>query len=121
MRQQYFLLDTATFIDKLRRSNGCSEGAGEDKRYGVSMSSFGPQSRRGNSRPKRRSHNSSSRRAASSDEEKFLAGTAVRVYPVGKIEDRVIEKTPGPLTRKLAALIGEITSGHNEQFSSWMF
>ncbi len=54
-------------------------------------------------------------------DEIFLAGTAVRVYPVGKIEDRIIEQTPGPITRKLAALVEEITSGHNEQFSNWMF
>ena len=54
-------------------------------------------------------------------DEILFAGTPNKVLPVRKIEDRDIEGTPGPVSRKLSALMSEITSGRNEQFRNWLF
>ena len=54
-------------------------------------------------------------------DEIFLSSTASRVLPVRKIEDRMLEGTPGPLTRKLMALMGEIEAGRDERFKDWLF
>ena len=54
-------------------------------------------------------------------DEIFLSSTAGRVVPVRKIEDRMLEETPGPLTRKLLALMGEIEAGRDERFKDWLF
>jgi len=51
----------------------------------------------------------------------FLSGTPFKVLPVRKIEDRVIEGTPGPFTRKLSALLDEIIAGRDERFKDWFF
>ncbi len=69
------------------------------------MSSFGPQSRRGKSRPKRRSH-VSARRAASSDEEKFLAGTAINPH-----QRIIFEKGSADLSVRALDLICPIGMG----------
>jgi branched-chain amino acid aminotransferase len=54
-------------------------------------------------------------------DEIFFAGTPDKVLPVRRIEDRDLENVPGPVTRKLSALMAEITSGRNEQFRDWLF
>ncbi|MBW2249842.1 MAG: branched-chain-amino-acid transaminase [Deltaproteobacteria bacterium] len=51
----------------------------------------------------------------------FLSGTPFKVLPVKRIEDRVIEGTPGPFTRKLSALLDEIIAGRDERFRHWFF
>ncbi|MBN2283335.1 MAG: aminotransferase class IV [Deltaproteobacteria bacterium] len=54
-------------------------------------------------------------------DEIFLGGTLYRVRPIGKIEGRVIEGTPGPLTRHLANLMDRITAGQDDRFADWLF
>ena len=51
----------------------------------------------------------------------FLSGTPFKVLPVKQIEDRDIENTPGPLTRKLSSLMDEIITGQDERFKHWFF
>ena len=51
----------------------------------------------------------------------FLSGTPFKVLPVKRIENRVIEGTPGPFTRKLSALLDEIIAGRDERFRYWFF
>lgn len=51
----------------------------------------------------------------------FLSGTPFKVLPVKRIEDQVIEGTPGPFTRKLSTLLDEIIAGRDERFKDWFF
>ncbi len=54
-------------------------------------------------------------------EEMFLSSTGGKVQPVRRIEERVLEGTPGPLTRKVANLMNEIVGGREERFKDWLF
>ena len=54
-------------------------------------------------------------------EEIFLSGTPMKVLPVKKVEDRMIEGTPGPVSRKLASLLQDIVTGQDERFRRWLF
>jgi branched-chain amino acid aminotransferase len=54
-------------------------------------------------------------------DEVFFSGTPMKVLPVRRIEERTIEETPGPLTRKLLDLMAEIVSGRDRRFKSWLF
>ena len=51
----------------------------------------------------------------------FLSGTPFKVLPVKRIEDKEIEGTPGPVTRKLSTLLDDIISGRDERFRHWFF
>jgi len=44
-----------------------------------------------------------------------------KIVPVRKIENRTIPRTPGRITKKLAALFDEICSGKNSRFKKWLF
>ncbi len=54
-------------------------------------------------------------------DEVFFACTPFKVYPVRRIEDRVLEDMPGPLTRQIADVIDRIADGHDERFDDWLF
>jgi branched-chain amino acid aminotransferase len=54
-------------------------------------------------------------------DEILFAGTPNKVLPVRKIEDRDVKGTPGPVTRTLASLMTEITSGRDQRFRDWLF
>jgi len=54
-------------------------------------------------------------------EEIFLSCTPSKVLPVRKINDRQLDNTPGPLTRKIADLLDDIAGGNDERFKDWMF
>ena len=54
-------------------------------------------------------------------EEIFLSGTPMKVLPVRQVEDRTLEDTPGPLTRKLFTLFEEIAAGRDERFRDWLY
>ncbi|MBW2144244.1 MAG: aminotransferase class IV, partial [Deltaproteobacteria bacterium] len=54
-------------------------------------------------------------------DEIFLSSTAARILPVRRIEDRALEGTPGPLSRKLMALMSDIEAGRDERFKDWLF
>ena len=54
-------------------------------------------------------------------DEVFFSGTPMKVLPVRQVEERAIQGTPGPLTRKFLDLMREIVSGRDDRFKSWLF
>ena len=54
-------------------------------------------------------------------EEIFLSCTPFKVLPVRQINERKIENAPGPLTRKIAELLDDISSGNNDHFKDWLY
>ena len=54
-------------------------------------------------------------------DEIFLSSTGGKVQPVRKIEERVLQGTPGPWTRKVADFINEIVTGGEVRFKDWLF
>jgi branched-chain amino acid aminotransferase len=54
-------------------------------------------------------------------DEIFFSGTPNKVLPVRQIEDHPVPGTPGHLTRKLSAVMKDITSGRDSRFSDWLF
>jgi len=54
-------------------------------------------------------------------EEVFFSCSPLKVFPVRKIEDRVLEKAPGELTQKMATLLQNIISGKDERFKKWLY
>jgi len=51
----------------------------------------------------------------------FLASANCKVLPVNRIGDRVLENTPGPMSRELARLLSNICTGKDERFKDWLF
>jgi branched-chain amino acid aminotransferase len=54
-------------------------------------------------------------------DEVFFSCTPFKVLPVRKFEDRQFDNVPGPLTRKLSALMQRIVAGEEEHFNDWLF
>jgi branched-chain amino acid aminotransferase len=54
-------------------------------------------------------------------EEIFFSGTPMKVLPVRQLEERVIEKVPGPVTKELFDAMSHIVSGKDERFKAWLF
>jgi branched-chain amino acid aminotransferase len=54
-------------------------------------------------------------------EELFFSGTPIKVLAVRQIEERVIEKVPGPVTKKLFEAMKNVVSGKDERFKAWLF
>lgn len=54
-------------------------------------------------------------------EEIFISSTSRRVMPVYKIEERRLGEVPGPITSRIARLWGDICSGKDERFKSWLY
>jgi branched-subunit amino acid aminotransferase/4-amino-4-deoxychorismate lyase len=54
-------------------------------------------------------------------EEILFSGTPIKALAVRQIENRVLEKVPGPVTGKLSALLEDIIEGKNERFKGWLF
>lgn len=52
-------------------------------------------------------------------DEVFTSATPFKVLPVGKLEDRILVDAPGPVSRKLAALLDDIAKGKDERFEHW--
>jgi branched-chain amino acid aminotransferase len=53
-------------------------------------------------------------------DEIFTSATPFKVLPVGRIEDRVLENVPGPISLKLKQALDEICAGHDERFKNWL-
>ena len=53
-------------------------------------------------------------------EELFFSCSPLKVLPVRQIDDRVMDEVPGPVTRKMAALLADISTGKDERFKSWL-
>jgi branched-chain amino acid aminotransferase len=54
-------------------------------------------------------------------EEIFFSCSPIKVLPVRQIEDRQMENTPGPVTRKMAALMDNIATGKDRRFKHWLY
>jgi branched-subunit amino acid aminotransferase/4-amino-4-deoxychorismate lyase len=54
-------------------------------------------------------------------EEILYSGTPMKALPVRQIENRVLEKVPGPVTQKLIALVDDIVAGKDDRFKAWLF
>lgn len=54
-------------------------------------------------------------------EEIMFSGTPMKALPVRQIENRVLEKVPGPVTQKLLSLVNDIVAGEDDRFKSWLF
>jgi branched-chain amino acid aminotransferase len=54
-------------------------------------------------------------------EEILYSSTPYKALGVRQIEDRVLKEVPGPVTRKLSALMADIIAGKDDRFRSWLF
>ena len=54
-------------------------------------------------------------------EEILYSGTPMKALAVRQIENRALEKVPGPVTEKLSALVNDIVAGKDDRFRSWLF
>lgn len=54
-------------------------------------------------------------------DEIVFASASCKVLPVSRIGDRVLENTPGPVSRELARLMSDICVGKDERFKDWLF
>jgi branched-chain amino acid aminotransferase len=54
-------------------------------------------------------------------DEIFFSCAPQKIWPVRKIENRVIRPVPGPVTQRLTTLLDEICSGRNRHFKNWLF
>ena len=54
-------------------------------------------------------------------QEIFLSSTPFKVLPVTQVNDRKLPDAPGPVTRKIAELLNEITAGNDDRFASWLY
>jgi branched-chain amino acid aminotransferase len=53
-------------------------------------------------------------------EEAFLSGTAAEVVPIASIDDRAVgEGTPGPVSRRLQELYGQVVRGKVDRYKDW--
>jgi branched-chain amino acid aminotransferase len=53
-------------------------------------------------------------------DEIFTSATPFKVVPVGRIEDRILENAPGPVSLKLRQALDEICAGRDERFKNWL-
>ncbi|MCU0594871.1 MAG: aminotransferase class IV [Desulfobacterota bacterium] len=54
-------------------------------------------------------------------EEILFSGTPMKALPIRQIENRILEKVPGPVAQKLMTLTNDIVAGKDDRFRSWLF
>jgi branched-chain amino acid aminotransferase len=54
-------------------------------------------------------------------DEIFFSNTPFKVIPVRRIEDREMSGVPGPMQRKLAAILQKIAAGEEPAFREWLY
>jgi len=54
-------------------------------------------------------------------EELLYSGTPNKALAIRQIENRVLEKVPGPVTQKLMGLMNGIVAGKDDRFKAWLF
>jgi branched-chain amino acid aminotransferase len=54
-------------------------------------------------------------------EEIFVCCTPMKVLPVRQVEDRKLERVPGPLSLALSEKLDRVAKGQDERFRGWMF
>ena len=60
-------------------------------------------------------------RLLSEIDEMFTACAPIKVFPIIKIDERILGDGPGPLTRRLSEVMQAITEGRDERFKHWLF
>ena len=53
-------------------------------------------------------------------DEIFLSSTGGRTQPVGEVDGKSLQNTPGPVTRRLSEALEEITADRSPRFSHWL-
>jgi branched-chain amino acid aminotransferase len=53
-------------------------------------------------------------------DEIFTSSTSRRVMPVSRLEDRALGEVPGPVSRRLAALMEAICKGRDDRYRHWL-
>jgi branched-chain amino acid aminotransferase len=53
-------------------------------------------------------------------DELFVCHTGIKVQPVKRIEDRVLNNTPGPVSSKIAKLMEDICNSRDDRFRKWL-
>jgi len=53
-------------------------------------------------------------------DEIFFASATCRVLPVNRIGDRVLENTPGPVSREVALRMSDICAGKDKRYKDWL-
>ena len=54
-------------------------------------------------------------------EEILYSSTTMKALPIRQIENRILEKVPGPVTQKLMGLINDIIAGKDDRVGAWLF
>lgn len=54
-------------------------------------------------------------------DEVFFCGTVSHIIPVRQVGDRILEKTPGPVSQRLAERMADIASGRDPHYRHWLF
>ena len=54
-------------------------------------------------------------------DEMFFASTSCKILPVTRIDDRILDNTPGPMSKELARVMSAICTGKDDRFSDWLF
>jgi branched-chain amino acid aminotransferase len=54
-------------------------------------------------------------------DELFFSCSPMKVLPVRQIDDYVLDDVPGPLTRKMVALLTDISTGKDGRFKDWLY
>ena len=54
-------------------------------------------------------------------DEIFFSCSPMKVLPVRQMDDYVLKDAPGPLTRKMATLLMDISTGKDERFKNWLY
>jgi branched-subunit amino acid aminotransferase/4-amino-4-deoxychorismate lyase len=51
----------------------------------------------------------------------FVSSTPFKVIPLKQINAHKFDNAPGPLTRKIAELMGAIVGGNDNRFKKWLY
>jgi branched-chain amino acid aminotransferase len=54
-------------------------------------------------------------------DELFFSCSPIKVMPVRQVENYMLEDVPGPVTRQMAALLTDISTGQDERFKKWLY
>lgn len=54
-------------------------------------------------------------------EEIFISSTPFKVLPVRRIEDRILDDIPGPVTKRVNLSMAEVLAGEIDRFGDWLY
>jgi len=53
-------------------------------------------------------------------DEIFVCHTGIKVLPVKRIEDRILDQVPGPVSSRISALMDNICNSRDDRFKDWL-